>query len=210
MDSNFLELARQARKEDNAKEAAKYYAKVREEDPKSVEAKFFAPYYALQAATVAGLPNRFVEYVKVVPGCLDLIKEMPVSDEEKIALLKTIIDIHAEQPHKISLMAWQIQMGEPDTYDIDDIFLIKDEGVKSLVEVGDKIALLFGKSSKAMELAANCWKAVFADKALLERFDYVCCANKKEAPAKRQELIQKIQEVDPSFEPPKAKGCGSK
>ena len=58
--SKYLQLARQAKAENNSEDAKAYYNKVREEYPENGEAKFFYAYYSLYEGKNIEVPTKFI------------------------------------------------------------------------------------------------------------------------------------------------------
>lgn len=90
-------MARQAREEDNAEDAKKFYDMVRTDDPENVEAKFFYAYFNLSDAVNKDVPNKFVDYAKTAVSCVKMLKESALSDKEKMDLLEVMANTHTEE-----------------------------------------------------------------------------------------------------------------
>ncbi len=202
--NKYLKLARTAREEDNTEDAKKYYDMVRVDDPENGEAKFFYAYYALYEGKNGEIPKRFSNLCVVLKNSIKMVKESDCDDNEKAVVLNAIFDNFI--PTTWSLNRYmnkkntETKIGNSyvKVFDQTQIISVSKEGMKTLKDLGDYTASLFGSSQEGMKLAVKAWK------------EYVTLAQKWYAYATKGEAetyAAKIQKVEPSYEMPKKAGC---
>ena len=93
--SKYLQLARQAKAENNSEDAKAYYNKVREEYPENGEAKFFYAYYSLYEGTNSEVPTRFLNLCKVVISSVKMVRNSEMAKEEQLKS-RLVLQVHDE------------------------------------------------------------------------------------------------------------------
>lgn len=73
--NKYLLLARQAKKEGNSEDAAKYYDMVRTDDPENGEAKFFYAYFRMMSGTKGEAFTQFINLCKCASPAIELINK---------------------------------------------------------------------------------------------------------------------------------------
>ena len=90
--NKYLLLARQAREENNAEDAEKYYDMVRTEDPTNAEAKFFYSYYHMYCGKKREATHNYLTLCKGIEGTLKMIIASEDGVEEKKNLVRAILN----------------------------------------------------------------------------------------------------------------------
>ena len=81
--TKYFQLARTAKEEDDSETAAKYYSLIREEDPKSWEAKFYTIYYETIGCKVKDALSMCQKLTKIAPSILSSIKDNEPEEKQK-------------------------------------------------------------------------------------------------------------------------------
>lgn len=89
--NKYLLLARQARKEDNSEDAAKYYDMVRTDDPENGEAKFFYAFFRMMSGTKGEAFTQFMNLCKCVSPAIELIDKSNETVEFKKSLCIDVV-----------------------------------------------------------------------------------------------------------------------
>ena len=195
--SNFLSLAREARAENNAEDAKKYYEKVREEDPESVEAKFFQSYYSMYEGKNGEVPSRFIKLCKSIETSMIKLKTSDMTTEEQVRSLSDIVTTFA--PETGAIYSW---MSGKTYFEQSDYKAVAVAGMETLCYLGS-FAEEYSRNKEAEAVALKAWK------------EYVNLAQTKfffnESKEKVEGYVAKIKKYEPSYEPPKRPGgCSSK
>ena len=202
--SNYLQLARQAKAEDNSEDAKQYYNKVREENPESGEAKFFYAYYSLYEGTNKELPRRFVNLCSVVIPSVKLEKNSSQPKEEQLKSIEEIINAFVPETWSENIYMnkknHETKIGDSyvKIFDNSQITTCGKTGMETIRNLGNEVASLYGDDAEAKRLAVIAWK------------EYVSLAQKWFAWAPKGEAeiyAEKIKQVDPTYEMPKKAGC---
>ncbi len=204
MDNKYLNLARQARSEDNSEDAKLYYGKVREEEPDNAEAKFFYAYYAMYSGKNGELHTRFINLCKSMASSLKMVKNSDVSEEEQLVTIGEIVS--AFVPETWSMNRYmnnknrETKIGDSyvKVFETSTITSCCKAGMMAVRDMGDEIVKLYPDNDKANKLAVVAWK------------EYVSLAQKWYAYAPKGEAeiyAEKIKKIDPSYEMPKKAGC---
>lgn len=202
--SKYLKLARTAREEGNTEDAKKYYDMVRTDEPENGEAKFFYTYYALYEGKNGEIPKRFSNLCAALKNAVKMVKGSSCSDAEKFGILNAIFDSFT--PTSWSLIRYmndknrETKVGDSyvRVFEQSQITSVCKEGMATLKDIGDYTASLFASSPEGMNLAVKAWK------------EYVAMAQKWYAYAPKGDVeayTAKIQQIDPSYAPPKKAGC---
>lgn len=83
--NNYLALARQARREGNSENAAKYYELVKTIDANNWEAYFYSTYYKAASSKLISLTEVSNNVSNCIPHTLDLIKKSVPAQQQRIA-----------------------------------------------------------------------------------------------------------------------------
>ncbi len=202
--SNYLQLARQAKAEDNSEDAKQYYNKVREENPESGEAKFFYAYYSLYEGTNKELPRRFVNLCSVVIPSVKLEKNSSQPKEEQLKSIGEIVNAFVPETWSenryMNKKNHETKIGDSyvKIFDNSQITTCGKTGMETIRNLGNELASLYGDDAEAKRLAVIAWK------------EYVSLAQKWFAWAPKGEAeiyAEKIKQIDPSYEMPKKAGC---
>jgi hypothetical protein len=89
---NLYTLARRAKDDDNIKDAAEYYQKIRLEDPNSWEAQFYVVYYKAMCCTIAGISSAASSVSSCFASVFGLIDKTIETDEEKEQIITEIFN----------------------------------------------------------------------------------------------------------------------
>ena len=73
---NYLTLARRAKQEDNAKNAAKYYEMVLRNNPSNWEAMFYCTYFAEISTTLLGIENSIQKMINTTSSTLQIVSSV--------------------------------------------------------------------------------------------------------------------------------------
>ncbi len=202
--NKYLELARQARKENNSEDAKTYYNKVREECPEDGEAKFFYAYYSLYEGTNGELPKRFINLCKVVIPSVKMAKESSLPKDEQIKAISEIVnafvpEVWAENRY-MNHKNRETKVGDSyvKVFESSTITTCCKTGMFAIRDLGDELDKLYLADSEVKKLAVVAWK------------EYVSLAQKWYAYAPKGEpeiYAEKIKKIDPSYEMPKKAGC---
>lgn len=203
-ESNYLKLARDARKEGNSEDAKRYYNLVREEDPQNCEAKYFYAYYSVYAGKNGELSKNFSNLCTVVLSTIKLLNESSLSTEEKLFVAQQIVESFC--PETWSLNSYmnrknrETKVGDSyvRVFDSTVITTCIKNGMKTLKALGDSVDSLFGNDPSGKKIAAIAWK------------EYVSLSQKWYAHAVKGDAelyTEKIKSVDPAYEMPKKAGC---
>ena len=202
--NKYLKPARTAREEDNTEDAKKYYDMVRTDDPENGEAKFFYAYYSLYEGKNGEIPQKFSNLCNSIKSSLKMVKDSDYTDEEKTSICNAILDAFVPDTWLLNRYMnkknGETKVGDSyvKVFDQSQIVSVSKEGMKALKDVGDYVVTLFDSSPKGMKMAVKAWK------------EYVALAQKWYAHAPKgdaEAYTAKIQEVDPSYVPPKKAGC---
>ena len=87
---NLYMLARRAKNEDNAKNAAKYYDMILVKEPLSWEATFYSEYYKASYYSIAGMSSAIRSLAYCAYSVIDLINDNLTSQDEKISAYNEI------------------------------------------------------------------------------------------------------------------------
>ena len=82
---NLYALARRAKEDNNAVDAARYYNEIRVEDPNSWEAAFYAVYYSAMDIRIAQIASAARSVTNCLDSVMELIKNNVPADLQKIA-----------------------------------------------------------------------------------------------------------------------------
>ena len=80
---NLYALARRAKEDNNAVDAARYYNEIRVEDPNSWEAAFYAVYYSAMDIRIAQIASAARSVTNCLDSVMELIKNNVPADEQK-------------------------------------------------------------------------------------------------------------------------------
>ena len=212
MESKYLNLAREARRENNFDDAKKYYDMVRIDDPENPEAKFYSVYFKVRNSVNKDLPNNFSEYTSSISNIIGKVKSSSLTDDEKISLVGEIAADHISLTTTVYDIVYKNANGQARIFDAHTLNRIVRCGVPSLESMGDQIVDLFGDNTQSLNAAANCWKAIFKKANWNQWYYYQRAGNKAASAAKWEETIKKINKIDPSFtaQKPKPVSCGNK
>lgn len=202
--NKYLELARQARLENNSEDAKTYYNKVREEESENAEAKFFYAYYCLYEGTNGELPRRFINLCNVVIPSVKMAKESSLPKEEQVKAISEIVnafvpEVWAENRY-MNHKNHETKVGDSyvKVFDNSAITSCCKTGMFAIRDLGDELEKLYLADAEVKNLAVFAWK------------EYVSLAQKWYAYAPKGEAevyAEKIKKIDPSYEMPKKAGC---
>lgn len=205
MDLNkYLNLARQAKAEDNSEDAKTYYNKVREEDPENGEAKFFYAYYSLYEGTNRELPTRFANLCKVLPLSIKAIERSELEKVEKIKSIEEIVEAFVPETFSenryMNSKNRETKIGDSyvRVFENSAISSCCKAGMMTLKALGDQLELLFNSDPECKRLAVIAWK------------EYVSLSQKFYAYAVKGDVeiySEKIKKVDPTYVTPPKAGC---
>ena len=212
--NKYLLLARRAREEDNAEDAKKYYDMVRTEDPDNAEAKFFYSYYHMYSGKVGEAVHNYLTLCKGIDSTLKMIIASECADEEKKALIKSMLNCIITAYGSAKSAYYKVNTGSIveikeayyksmeniakmyiDNFGADDgvietYYTIQSEQYShpdSLFRYANEIECQYSASPKLMALAVKFWKG---------------CVNNKE---NGEAAIAKIQKYDPTYVAPTPK-----
>jgi hypothetical protein len=146
--TKYLLLARQAREENNAEDARKYYDMVRADDPSNPEAKFYYTYYRLLDGKKGEALNQFINLGNSLAPIVKLINQYDYSKEDKELLLKDIIDC-VKSANRITSDVLR-DIGKQGA----DADLVS---AKSLYSYGCAIQEIFGNDPSMIDIAVLAW-----------------------------------------------------
>ncbi|MBE6960806.1 MAG: hypothetical protein E7448_08850 [Ruminococcaceae bacterium] len=202
--NKYLNLARQARAENNSEDAKLYYGKLREVEPENAEAKFFYAYYAMYEGKNGELLTRFTNLCKSLLSSLPMVKRASISEDEQLITICEIVS--AFVPEAWSLNRYmnsknrETKVGDSyvRVFDASTIASCSKVGMSTIRDLGDEIVKLYPNNTQASKIAVIAWK------------EYVSLAQKWYAYAPKGEAevyAEKIKKIDPSYEMPKKAGC---
>lgn len=194
---NYYQLARQAKKNNNSEDAAKYYDLIRQECPNDWEANFFSVYYATMECKIGEIPNASYTLRSSIRSVIDQVKENLSSESDQVKALDEIV----EKCQSISLMlyvgVWK-QYQPNGYYNNPNYFAQKTVSVLGiLTTLGDSIEQVFGDTDPFAHIVTNVRKCD-----IVTRVDQL---KKQKATTFDQitsSLIEKVKAADPSFEAP--------
>ena len=202
--NKFLELARQAKADNNTEDAKTYYNKVREEDPENGEAKFFYAYYSLYEGKNIEVPTKFLNLCKVVISSIKMVRNSELSKEEQLKSIEEIVNVFVPEVwaenRYMNHKNHETKIGDSyvKVFDNSSIVSCCKNGMFTLRDLGDELDKLFIADPEAKRLAVIAWK------------EYVSLAQKWYAYAPKGEAeiyAEKIKKIEPSYEMPKKAGC---
>lgn len=202
--SKYLNLARQARAEDNSEDAKLYYGKLREADPENAEAKFFYAYYAMYEGKNGELLTRFTNLCKSLSSALQMVKRSSVSEEEQLVTIHEIVSAFVPEPWSLNRYMnsknRETKVGDSyvKVFEASTITSCSKVGMSTIRDLGDTIVSLYPNDMQAAKIAIIAWK------------EYVSLAQKWYAYAPKGEAeayAEKIKKIDPAYEMPKKAGC---
>ncbi|MBQ3220354.1 MAG: hypothetical protein IJB34_00155 [Clostridia bacterium] len=197
--NKYLKAARLAREEDNTEDAKKYYDLVKMEDPDCAEAKFFYAYYTMMDGKQGELYNLFTRFSEVVCPAVKATARSEESNEEKFALLKSMLASILPLPLFVNRVLNNLNKGTNGLYSSE----IRSAGVKSMVmlyEFGDEVEKNFGENEVMLkEISVEAWKAGVARQQM-----WYGMGLDKTFPEK---YTAKIQKFDSTYVLPKKGGC---
>lgn len=202
--NKFLELARQAKADNNTEDAKTYYNKVREEDPENGEAKFFYAYYSLYEGKNIEVPTRFLNLCKVVISSIKMVRNSELPKEEQLKSIEEIVNVFVPEVwaenRYMNHKNHETKIGDSyvKVFDNSSIISCCKNGMFAIRDLGDELDKLFIADPEAKRLAVIAWK------------EYVSLAQKWYAYAPKGEAeiyAEKIKKIEPSYEMPKKAGC---
>jgi len=202
--NKFLELARQAKADNNTEDAKTYYNKVREEDPENGEAKFFYAYYSLYEGKNIEVPTRFLNLCKVVISSIKMVRNSELPKEEQLKSIEEIVNVFVPEVgaenRYMNHKNHETKIGDSyvKVFDNSSIVSCCKNGMFAIRDLGDELDKLFIADPEAKRLAVIAWK------------EYVSLAQKWYAYAPKGEAeiyAEKIKKIEPSYEMPKKAGC---
>ncbi len=201
MDNKYLKMARQAREEDNAEDAKKFYDMARTEDPDNAEAKFFFQYYSLMDCKNGEIPVKYDNVEKSAYSTIKMLGKSDYTAEDKFDLLSQIVD--AFLPLAASM--WHHMLGLS-CFDYSDTIRMRNNHIRNAKELGNTIIDTFGEEKGLhTDLAVKCWKEAID-------FDFACCNylnyKDKDKEVWMHKYAKKIQKYDPSYKMPEYKQAG--
>lgn len=200
-ESKYLKLARAARDESNGEDAKKFYDMVRTDDPENGEAKFFYQFYSMYEGKNGELASRFSKLVNVLDSSVKFISLSADSENEKMALLKSIVDSFtpmtwSTRQYMNGLVVKSASGQSTKVLPGSDFTLVMCSGISGLYSLGDAIAKYFPKNAEAMKLAVTPWKeGVF----LHQKWFWMV----KSLTTKPEDYSSKIQKIESSYDMPK-------
>lgn len=202
-ESKYLKLARTAREEDNGEDAKNFYNMVRTDDPENAEAKFFYQYYSLYEGKNGEIPDRFSKLLNSLDTSLKYIAQSKDSEEEKLKLLKDIVNAFTPMTWSLNRYMNTLFVGSGQNrsrvFSNTEIKNTSTSGVIALNKLGDSIEKMFNGNPEAMKIAATAWKESVSLRQKWYAFKF-----EGQTP---EEIAAKIQKVDSSYEMPKKAGC---
>lgn len=200
----YLNLARQAKAENNSEDAKLYYNKVREEDPENGEAKYFYAYFSMYEGKLGELNVRFGNLCKILPSSITLIKNSSNSKEEILKSIEEVVNSFVPETWTLNRFMnkknHEQKIGDSyvTVFNYSAIKSVCVTGMSALKNLGDQISTLYSNDPECEKIAAIAWK------------EYVSLCQKwySYAPKGDAEIYaEKIKKVDPAYEMPKKAGC---
>ncbi len=200
----YLNLARQAKAENNTEDAKLYYNKVREEDPENGEAKYFYAYFSMYEGKLIELNSRFSNLCKTLPSSINLIKQSSLSKEEQLASIEEVVNSFVPETWALNRFMnsknREKKIGDQyvKVFDFSVIRSVCVLGMNAIKNLGDQISTLYDNDPECKRIAVIAWK------------EYVSLCQKWYAYATKGEAeiyAEKIKQVDPAYEMPKKAGC---
>ena len=230
--NKYLLLARRARAEDNAEDAAKYYDMVRTEDPDNAEAKFFYSYYRMFSDTKGHAYGNFVSLCNGVAHTIEMVMASDDSDEDK----KSFIEIVFICIREAMLSAWRADLDihggnltglhstyfetiktiaemHANSYGENEYFMAEVYDAQSnllhipskLYDLADEIETKYPSNSELMETAVKIWKKGID---LHQEYQYFPWDEKeKSRNADVAKYAAKIRKYEQTYVTPKKAGC---
>jgi len=203
MENKYLILARQARSENNAEDAKRFYDMARTEDPTNAEAKFFYALYNVEDAVNKDVPNKFMDLTKVASTSIGLLSDTAESTDEKVEICRNIIEAFIKECKSIpDYIHSKLDRGENSTgiYSLSQYQTCLSYAGKGLSDAGDKVIQILPNEEKAFEVAAQAWKAAVDTSTKIP-------LTKKGREEFLNKYVPLIKKIDRNYEPPKPKGC---
>lgn len=200
--SNLYQIARRAKNEDNAENAARYYDMILIEDPTSWEAAFYVVYFKAVQCKIAYIQSAAVSVNNCIDAVIGLIKDKVADELEQERAINEVVNRVID----ISNMLFN---GATNHYcDID--FEIRHNYVQEYINnafaafgtvyyMGDVLENSFGDKQYACELAAAAWKAGVSMHSRVLSFLNDKVGNKNRI----MDYVAKIAKYDRSYEAPK-------
>lgn len=205
--ANLYQIARRAKNDDNAENAAKYYDMILVKDPTSWEATFFVVYFKAMDCKIMDISSASASVNNCIESTLKLIKNHVVGEAaQKEAYTEVATKALSIQRlfYDVAKNHWQ----ETDAQIRDDY---RDEfenraanAIQGMLTVGDCLDKIFGHQPAARSLALTAWK-----KAINTNVDYNGrCSKFEDYSSFVKEATAKIRKYEPTFNPPLGQKSG--
>lgn len=158
---NLYEIARRARREDNAVNAAEYYQKILYEDPSSWEANYFTLYYQAMQCKVGEIGLAATNMKNCQKEVILIIKNN-LNEEEQIKVLKEVASRNATISDMLATSALNSlnELGHSAvSFKHRPEYVDKaTKAVDILYEFGVQIETVYGGSKPFIDIAVDIWK----------------------------------------------------
>ena len=201
-DSDELEklyqVARRARDEDNAANAARYYDSILMKDPSSWEAAFYVVYFQAKQCKIAEIASAGFSVARCIGGVMELIRDHVEGDEQQLRCLQEL----SVRCLAIAAMLYQgavshyngISSQIRSNYQLE---LTRNCAAAQMIPItfGDQAEKIFGDREAVHPLSVDAWKVAISMKVA-------------ETPQTREMLTAKIRKYEPDYAPPEPKAQG--
>ena len=158
---NLYQIARRARDDNNAENAAKYYDMILVKDPTSWEAAFYTVYFKAMGCKIAQIRSAAVSVSNCEDTVLALIRDH-VPEEKQEAAVREIVNRSVEIAIMLATAAWNHYDGISSDIraKFHQEFADNASAARDIMYIcGTQIEQVFGEQSKTAKLAADAWKA---------------------------------------------------
>lgn len=209
---NYLLLARRAKDNDDAENAARYYSLVLETRPDDWEATFYTTYYSVAQTKIGNIPSAAVK----LKNCLGLVIDLLKANHSESDCKKGIDEIHSKTTalclmlyasYRNYFLQFRANANICQSYNLAVLAIV---GV--LYNLGNLVEMNFPGKEEYTNIAVQCWKSGLTIRETFSSDSPVYCntvpGDTKESVQKEVDTYaQKIKQHDSSYVAPEVKGC---
>ena len=196
--ASLYQIARRARDENNAENAAKYYDLILQEDPMSWEASFYTVYFQSMQTNIAGIESAAYRLRNCLGSVLKLIRSQ-VPDGQQAAAVEEVVSSSCALCRMLADAARNhykgLDISIQNKY-VGEYIQRASAAADTLCDLGALVESTFPEPN-VQQLAASAWKKAVS---LLESVVKLRAMSTQESARKRiAEYIEKISRYDPSY-----------
>lgn len=194
---NYYQLARQAKKNNNSEDAAKYYDLIRQEVPDDWEANFFSVYYTTMQCRIGEIPNASYTLKNSIESIVLQVKQNLSAKTDQAKALNEI----ADKCKSITLMLYTgvWKQYDPNGYYNNPNYFAQKTG--SVLGILTTLANSIEQNWDDDEPFASIVKEIRKCD-IITRVDQLKKQKSQSYDSSTKSLIEKVKEKEPSYQPP--------